>query len=207
MVHGRRDRLFRWESALLFGIGLSLLAGLRLAGQQKALAEKLVRLHVVAASDSREDQETKLAVRDAVLRQAEPWLEQAQSQEQAMEILAQHLPELAQAGAEVPGVAGQVTASLEEDAWFPTKEYTDFSLPAGRYPALRITLGAGEGHNWWCVVYPELCGDGIAETVAQRGEGLSQDQIALITGETEEYEIRFRALELWDRVARWFEDV
>lgn len=185
------------------GIAFALLAGTWLSGQQNALAERVVRLHVIGASDSEEDQAVKLQVRDAVLAQAEPWLEGASSQEEAMTVLAEHLEELAQVGAAVAGTS--VTASIEENTWFPTKEYTDFALPAGYYSALKITLAEGEGRNWWCVVFPPLCTGSISEPVAQRAGNFSEDQIKLITGENEEYVVKFKAIELWEQFSDWME--
>lgn len=198
-----KGKLYRWELALLLGVGAALLAGTWLAGQQKALAEQLVRLHVVGASDSVEDQEVKLRVRDAVLACAAPWLEEVESREEAEAVLTAHLTELAQAGAEVAQGA-KVTAAIENDVWFPTKEYTDFSLPAGRYTALRIFIGEGKGRNWWCVVFPPLCMGAVSE-VAQEAGNFSREQIKLITGENEGYVVRFRLMELWDRFVENFQ--
>ncbi len=164
-----------------------------------------MRLHVIARSDAEEDQAEKLRVRDAVLEEVEPWLEGAESQEEAMAILVQRLPELARVGAEIVGEGVAVTASLEEDVWFPTKEYEDFALPAGRYTALRITLGEGEGRNWWCVVFPPLCLGSVSETVAERAGNFSGDQVRLITGENEGYVVKFKAMELWDEFNSWLE--
>ena len=205
MVHENKFILRRWEAALLFGVGFALLMGAWLTGQQKALAEQMVRLHVVANSDSAEDQAVKLRVRDAVLARAEPWLEEASTQKEALDILAAHLPELAQTGAEVVGEGVTVTASIAQDAWFPTKEYEDFALPAGKYTALRITLGEGEGKNWWCVVFPPLCLGSVSETVAERAGNFSDGQLHLITGESEGYVVKFKAMELWDELSAWLE--
>ena len=205
MVHGKHSRLRGWEKCLLFGIGFALLTASWLTGQQKALAEQMVRLHVIARSDAEEDQAERLRVRDAVLEEVEPWLEGAKSQEEAMAILVQRLPELALVGAEIVGEGVAVTASLEEDVWFPTKEYEDFALPAGRYTALRITLGEGEGRNWWCVVFPPLCLGSVSETVAERAGNFSEDQVRLITGENEGYVVKFKAMELWDEFNSWLE--
>ena len=190
---------------MLFGVGFALLTGAWLTGQQRALAGQMVRLHVVASSDSEEDQAVKLLVRDAVLEQAGPWLEGAGSREEAVEILGAHLPELARIGAETAGEGVEVTASIEEEAWFPTKEYEDFALPAGKYTALRITLGEGEGHNWWCVVFPPLCLGSVSETAAERAGSFSEDQVRLITGESEGYVVKFKAMELWDELSAWLE--
>lgn len=190
---------------MLFGVGFSLLMGTWLIGQQKALAGQMVRLHVVANSDSEADQAAKLLVRDAVLTQAEPWLAEAATREEAMELLAAHLSELARAGAAAAGEGVAVTASLEEEVWFPTKEYEDFALPAGKYTALRITLGEGKGHNWWCVVFPPLCLGSVSETVAEKAGSFSEGQIRLITGESEGYVVKFKAMELWDQFSSWVE--
>lgn len=198
-----KSMLYRWELALLLGIGVALLAGAWLAGQQKALSEQLVRLHVVGASDSVEDQEIKLQVRDAVLACAEPWLEGVDSREEAEAVLTVHLAELAHAGAEAAQGA-KVTAVIEDDVWFPTKEYTDFSLPAGRYTALRIFIGEGEGRNWWCVVFPPLCMGSVSEVVQETGN-FSTEQVKLITGESEGYVVKFRLMELWDRFVGSFQ--
>ena len=205
MEHTTRSRLHIWEGCLLFGVGIAVLTAVWLTGQQKALAERMVRLHVVAQSDSAEDQAEKLRVRDAVLAQAAPWLEEAGSQEEAMEILAQQLSARAQVGAETVGAGVEVTASIEEAVWFPTKEYEDFALPAGQYPALRITLGEGKGQNWWCVVFPPLCLGSVCETVAERAGNFSEDQVRLITGESEGYVVKFKAMELWDEFTQWVE--
>jgi len=195
----RKNCFYRWELALLLGLGLALLLGTRLSGTQAALAEKVVRLHVVGASDSAEDQAAKLRARDAVLEEAGAWLAEAEDREEALALLSGHLEELARAGAEAAGTA--VSAQLEE-TWFPTKRYTDFALPAGRYTALRLTLGEGEGRNWWCVVFPPLCLGSVSEEVAQRSGGFTDGQVRLISGEEEGYIVRFKLLELWDQWTR-----
>ena len=196
------SKLHRWELALLLGVAAAMLMGTWLAAEQRALAGELVRLHVVGASDSEEDQAVKLQVRDAVLAQAQPWLEGVTTREEARRILEEHLEELAQTGAQVSNGAA-VTARIAEDEWFPTKEYTDFALPAGRYTALKIVVGEGEGHNWWCVVFPPLCMNAVSEVTREAGN-FTQDQVKLITGESEGYVVRFRMLELWNQLTRAF---
>ena len=198
MVHRKKTHMTRWELALLLGLGLSLLAGTWLSGQSKALTDNVIRLHVISASNSAEDQAVKLRVRDAVLAQAQPWLEGAGSTAEAVEILGSHLPELARTGAETAGVP--TTAALEENAWYPTREYTDFSLPAGKYTSLKITVGEGQGRNWWCVVFPPLCTDSVVETAAQWPESITEEQVSLITGADEGYVVKFKALELWNEL-------
>lgn len=203
MAYNGNRKLRRWELALLLGVCVAALMGTRLSGQQSALAEKLVRLHVIGASDSLEEQAVKLRVRDAVLAAAEPLLEETQNSGAARAVLSEHLEELARAGAEVSD-GRPVTASLEDNVWFPTRNYVGFSLPAGKYTALRVTVGEGQGRNWWCVVFPPLCTDVVSEA-ATEAAGLTGEQVRLITEENETYEIRFKTLELWEELCRKIE--
>ena len=133
--------------------------GAGLLRDSKALEENLVRLHVVANSDSQEDQDLKLQVRDAIVAQLNGVMEELDSAQEAKEFLAEHLGELEDTANRVLQQAGshlkaQVSLALEE---FPTRVYDTFQLPAGLYEALRVTIGEGAGHNWWCVLYPNLC--------------------------------------------------
>ena len=152
-------KLKRWEVALLCGVLAALLWSAWAGQEQAELAGQVIRLHVLANSDSQADQELKLAVRDRVLEQAEDLYPEDATLEQAREILEDNLDELAAAGQQVVDEAGKdypVTAQLEE-CWFPTKKYENFALPAGEYTALRVVIGEGEGQNWWCVAFPPLC--------------------------------------------------
>lgn len=204
MKHFNPSRLRLWEAALFLAFGLTLTAGVWASASEAALANQVLRLHVIANSDSQEDQALKLEVRDAVLAQAAPWLEGADSQQAAEAALTPHLDELAQTGREVLAQAGRddgVTVSIS-DVWFPTKQYDGFSLPAGQYRALRVVIGEGRGRNWWCVVFPPLCLGSVTEesveTVA--GEALSDDQVALITGQDGGYVLKFRFIEWWEEL-------
>ncbi len=204
------NRLRRWELALLLGLALAALAGVWLDGEQAALAGRVVRLHVIANSDSAEDQALKLEVRDRVLREAETLLAGQTTPDGAAAVLAGHLDELAGAGAQAVAEAGYgypVTVSLEDSVWFPTKEYEDFALPAGRYRALRVVVGEGAGQNWWCVVFPPLCLGSVTETAAETAAegGFDPEQVALITGESEGYVVKFKALELLESLKEWAE--
>lgn len=196
-------RLRRWEVALLLGVALAALIGAWLGNQQTALADKVIRLHVIANSDSQADQALKLQVRDRILAEAGDLFAQGESRAQAEATLVARLEDIAVAGAETVGEMGYdypVTASVEHNVWFPTKEYTDFALPAGEYTALRVVIGEGSGENWWCVVFPPLCLGSVSETTSQTAAdgGLTAQEMSLITGESEGYIIKFKALELWD---------
>ena len=203
-------RLRRWELALLLGLALAALLGARLDGAQGALADKVLRLHVLANSDSQADQALKLRVRDAVLERAEGLLAGAGDRAEAEALLAARLPDLAAAGADAVGAAGYgypVTVSLEDSCWFPTRVYEDFALPAGRYTALRVEIGAGAGCNWWCVVFPPLCLGSVSETAEETAAqaGLTEREVALLAGGEGEYQIKFRAVELVEGLRHWLE--
>ena len=168
-----------------------------LQGQQQRMAEKLIRLHVVANSDAAEDQYIKLVVRDAVLAEAGNLLADASD---ARAAIAGGLPQLeaaANAALRAEGSADTARVSFRREL-FPTRVYSTFSLPAGVYPSLRVTLGEGNGHNWWCVIFPSLCtpatADGFAAAAA--AGGFSQAEIALMTQADEGYSVKFRSLEL-----------
>ena len=118
-----------------------------------------VRLHVVAADDTAAAQALKLRVRDAVLAEARALLAGADSADAAWEAVNAALPSLAAAakdGARAGGYLGPVRC-MTGVFDFPERQYGDVTVPAGRYRALRVVIGAGEGHNWWCVLYPSLC--------------------------------------------------
>ena len=200
--------LRRWELALLLGLALAALLGVWLDKSQSALADQVIRLHVLANSDSQADQALKLKVRDSVLAAAEAYFQPGATRDETEAVLRAHLRDLATAGAETVAEEGYdypVTASLVENYWFPTKEYTDFALPAGQYTALRIVIGEGGGQNWWCVVFPPLCLGSVSEPAAQTAlsAGLSEDQVSLMTGEDEGYVVKFRAMELWEGFQHW----
>ena len=119
----------------------------------------LMRLHVVANSDSEEDQQLKLAVRNAVVRAIWPQLAEVTSYEEAEQRAAELLPLMAQvARDELRRLGSQQSVRVEKGVyWFPEKQTGDRIVAAGRYHAVRIVLGAGEGNNWWCVMFPPLC--------------------------------------------------
>ena len=198
--------LRKGEWAILISLSAMLLFGLWLEREQRGVSDRVLRLHVLAHSDRAEDQELKLKVRDAVLQEAKAILPESTSVEQAEKTLGKNLDRLAAAGAAVVAREGYdypVSAELK-DTWFPTKEYEDFSLPAGEYRALRIVIGDGGGQNWWCVVFPPLCLASVSETAAETAlkAGMTEQQVALLTGESEGYVIKFKVLELWEQLKR-----
>ena len=184
-----------WESAVLIALCISLCTALWAQGKQQDISRNLLRLHVVAAGNTEREQALKLRVRDAVLTYISPKLESAENPEEAERIVTEELENIAVA-AKSAAEGQSVSVSLGEES-FPTKYYEGFSLPAGRYRALRIVLGEGMGENWWCVVFPPVCLS-AAQTEQLRAV-MGEEEYGIIT-ESEDYAIRFKILELWGKL-------
>ncbi len=166
-------------------------------GEEKIYTD-MIRLHVIANSDTDEDQSLKLKVRDAVLTVVEKMT--PDNREEAEKNIADNKEEILEAAKEViaeNGYSYPVTMELGTEK-YPEREYDGFTLPAGRYRSLRIIIGEGKGHNWWCVLYPPLC-----RTAAEKREetfiaaGFTEEQYRTITesGKTR-YKVKFKILEL-----------
>jgi len=183
------------ECSMLIALSISLCLALWGQAEQTALAEDLVRLHVIAHSDDEYEQALKLRVRDAVLASAESILENAENARDARILLSENLDALKQA-AESTSEGRQVEITLTEES-YPTRVYGGFSLPAGKYVSLRILLGSAQGQNWWCVVFPPLCTTATAENAEAV---LGKENAALITRESPSYVLKFRSIELWDEL-------
>ena len=197
--HGYNLKFF--EIALLIGLAVFLTSGALALRTQDELADKVVRLHVLANSDSGEDQALKLQVRDVVLERATAILEQSADRREAESCLRGQLLELERIAAEKIAAEGYdypVTVNLENTD-FPTKEYDGFTLPAGEYLALRVIIGEGKGQNWWCVVFPPLCTAASADVPASAlAVGFSEEEVSLITEENQGYVLKFKAVEWWE---------
>ncbi len=186
-------RMKRWEIGLLVWLLATICLCAFPAQTQSGLAEKLTRLHVLANSDSEQDQSLKLQVRDAVLAasKGETVLDAA---------LLEKLQRAAQKTVDRAGYDYPVRVT-RENCYFDTRQYETFSLPAGYYDAVRVVIGEGAGRNWWCVIYPPLCAGMCQadwESVA-REAGLSEDEIGLICEENG-YVIRFKLVDLWGKL-------
>ena len=199
-------RAARWEWALLIAILISFAWGTWADRTQQQLSDKVLRLHVLANSDSEADQALKRKVRDSVLETASAILADCPDRETAEQRLSAALPEIEDAArARIAAEGGKQTVTAElRPTVFPTREYEDFTLPAGEYLALRVVLGEGKGHNWWCVVFPPLC----AETTSSLSQtamaaGLTEEEVALIT-ESDGYQLKFKAVELWEKLMAYF---
>ena len=173
----------------------------------EAVRENVLRLHILANSDSEEDQALKLRVRDAILRETAESFARSGSREETGRLARALLPkieETARATLEAAGCTDAVRAGLVH-MYFDTREYDGTILPAGYYDAVRIELGRAEGRNWWCVVFPTLCVPASSEGFQETAEasGLSSQLAGTLTREEGEYEIRFQFLDWLGQVKNW----
>lgn len=159
--------------------------------------EDTVRLHILANSDSAEDQQLKLEVRDYILAEYGPRLGSQGNIDQAkakIESLLDEIRDFTKRKVAELGYSYDVRAVMDNE-WYETREYEGFSLPAGYYCSLKIIIGEGNGKNWWCVMYPPLCTE-IATEAAPADDGLidySKEEILLI--KSGKYNIKFKILE------------
>ncbi len=199
--------MYRYQRILTGGIILLFLLGLfsvlPIHGEQE-IYDSVVRLHVLANSDSEQDQALKLLVRDEVLRVTAPLLEGCKSREQAELILGEHSEEIAAAAQAVvreQGYEYPVSVLLGKEQ-YPTRSYESCCFPSGTYVSLRVCIGDAEGQNWWCVLFPPLCLSAASADESTSNEeafisvGLTGEQYKVIT-ETDnvKYRIRFKLLE------------
>ncbi|MBQ3005655.1 MAG: stage II sporulation protein R [Clostridia bacterium] len=158
----------------------------------------VLRLHILANSDSEEDQNLKLKVRDAVLKEGADIFEGSQNVEEAVSKITpqkDRLKSIAEKVIKENGKNYPVTVLLETE-YFETRTYEDVTLPAGEYLAVRILIGEGKGHNWWCVMFPPLCLPAATDTVDAY---MSDDEITLVKSQPE-YEPRFKIVEWFQKI-------
>lgn len=199
-------RIVCFSLASLFTLSGSFL--LRVHGEQQILAAKMIRLHVIANSDSEEDQEIKLRVRDAVLEMVNIITKGTENVQQAAETIRKNLPRIKAAAESALRKAednSKVTVTLTKEAYH-TRYYDTFTLPAGEYLSLRVQIGNAKGHNWWCVVFPSLCEAATAEEFYQSAEAgaFSEEEVDEITSGESKYILKFKALELLQKLLSKF---
>lgn len=167
------------------------------------LGEGVLRLHILANSDSESDQALKLQVRDAVLGYAKREFTAVENKAQAMALAARELEQLEQVAEQVlreKGCDMPVTASVEH-TFFPTKVYDNGTrLPAGFYDALRLEIGQAKGKNWWCILYPALCFGGSIE----QSEQALGEQGELATSDAPQIQVKFKLAEWWNSFVALF---
>ena len=166
------------------------------------LYSDVMRIHILANSDSAADQSLKLAVRDKVLEACSRYYDGCSGKDEALDITRSHIGEIeAAAEREIRrrGFDYPVSARIVTDD-FDTRFYGSFTMPAGRYDALRLTIGDGAGKNWWCVMYPSLCVG--AASADDMKEELDRGEYRVVT--SDRFDFRFRLVEYFEDVRGWF---
>lgn len=188
--------------AILVGFILtSIISQTVFTAQCDDMPEHLLRLHILANSDSAEDQQLKLKVRDYILEEAGDMLSSADNKIEAEHITKTNLDNIERIAQEYVGSLGynyKVKVEFKENLYFNTREYEKFTLPAGRYDALRITIGDGAGKNWWCVMFPPMCFSS-AEEESDLSQVLSEEQIDIVENKTK-YEYKFKVVEIYNEI-------
>ena len=197
MAHNKK----RWIKAVSGALVICLMLSVcQLHGTCQGVRENAVRLHILANSDSEEDQALKLKVRDAVLAASEDWPQTADTAEEALALAESRLTEIQAVARHIilaEGYDYPVTAEVCR-MYFTTRQYDTLTLPAGMYDAVRISIGDGAGQNWWCVMYPPLC---VGAATDRKGATSlwSDSQQELVQG-GERYVVKFKVVEWAQRV-------
>ena len=198
----------RWVASLCLGLCVAVICQcVLLSTQCTAIRNNLVRLHILANSDSEQDQALKFKVRDALLAYGGELFTGYTTKEQAIAQVEDSLEDIRQVAEETLQKEGcflPVTCQLEE-TYFNTRVYDTVTLPAGKYTALRVLIGNGAGQNWWCVMFPPLCIPAAGEVTAQTDglEGvLTQKEQDLVLGGPR-YQMKFKAVEWFQQAKEW----
>lgn len=189
-------------SLLISNIGSFIGDGRRL----DKLRGSVLRLHIIANSDTEEDQRLKLTVRDALLARSNELFADASDLSEAESAVQKKLPEIERIAAETlcsQGCSDSVRAEVT-DVVFDERTYGDITMPAGEYRALRITIGEAKGHNWWCVMYPPLCIPAACTVVddKEKEEEFFTDRELDVLRKPAKYRVRFA---LWDKIKSVFD--
>lgn len=172
----------------------------------KDIEQSVFRLHIIANSDSEEDQKLKYAVRDNIISYLNTLCENSSSKIETMEIASNNLYNLQKIAENTIRDNGfDYSATVEIGNFnFPTKNYGDISIPSGYYDALKVKLGKSSGQNWWCVLYPSLCfispENGIIsnESKKELKETLNDEEYSIISNDTPSYQLKFKLIEIFN---------
>lgn len=194
-------------AALVISVLISSLTGFVRDGRElDRLRGEVLRLHIIANSDSPEDQRLKLRVRDAVLEHSGDFFGDAGSRDEAELGVREKLPEicaLAERTLRENGCGDRVSAEIT-DVEFNERTYGDITMPAGEYRALRITIGKAAGHNWWCVLFPPLCipaACGVVDDEEKEKECFDEEELEILH-KPKKYRVRFA---IWDKMKSWLD--
>ncbi|MBR4880249.1 MAG: stage II sporulation protein R [Clostridia bacterium] len=170
------------------------------------LQDSITRLHILANSDSYEDQMLKIKVRDAIISNTDI-LEGGYSKDKIDDALLEKIEDIARETIENEGFTYEAKASFT-NMYFDTRTYDGFAIPAGYYDAVRVEIGEGKGENWWCVLFPPLCAPLAGKTVSDvaRDAGLTENDVGIIMKDGEIYALRFRSVELLGKIKHLFDN-
>lgn len=200
-----------FEKALAVGLIITVLFSFcGFAGQCNDIPNRVLRLHVLANSDTDADQALKLKVRDRIVKESAGIFDNVTNKDQAEAAARQKLSVLQAAAADEikkQGYSYPVKVYLT-NMYFTTRQYETVTLPAGNYDALRVEIGKAQGHNWWCVIFPPMCLP-AAEESKELKDVLNDSQLEIVkNGQSEpQYEAKFKAVEVYDNIRNWFCDL
>lgn len=193
-----KKTIVRIEISVLIAVVICCLININAFSEQcDSIRDKMLRMHVIANSDSEEDQALKLKVRDAVLSEGKELFDGTISSQDAEKILIPHIKELEQVASETiknEGFDYDVKITVQEE-FFNTRVYDNaITLPAGNYMAVKVIIGEGKGQNWWCVMFPPMCLP-AANAESELSDVLTDEETEIVTN-SEKYEFRFKIIEL-----------
>lgn len=198
------------EKALLIGFVIAILFSFTsftaFAAQCEQIPNEVFRLHVLANSDSEEDQALKLKVRDRLLDETGTLFSECTTKEEAMSAAKAniaYLEQVAQDEIYKQGYTYGVTVEVE-NIFFDNRQYDDITMPAGNYDALRVLIGEGAGQNWWCVLFPAMCLPAAEkrEGMPELDDVLTDEQMSAVEGN--QYEVKFKTVEIYESIKSWF---
>lgn len=169
------------------------------------ISTEVFRLHILANSDSEEDQALKLKVRDALLEYTDKLFDDAKDRNDAENIAKENIETL-QSVAQNTVYKNSCNYTVNAEVvkmYFNTRYYENYTMPAGMYDALRITIGSGKGHNWWCVMYPSICISSAINNDEKVEKTFSENQQEIVRGN--EYEYKFKVVEIFEKIVSFFE--
>ena len=197
-----KKTIFRIEISLLVALIICGVLNINAFSQQcESIREKMLRMHVIANSDSEEDQQLKLKVRDAVLLAGEKVFDGSITATEAKEKITPYIDYLENTALETiknEGFDYNVKITVEKE-YFNTRTYENsVTLPAGYYTAVKVIIGEGKGQNWWCVMFPPMClPTAVAE--CEISDVLTDDETEIVT-ETDKYKFRFKIVEILEEI-------
>ncbi|HDK7166843.1 TPA: stage II sporulation protein R [Clostridium botulinum] len=202
----KRILVFMLSIIVIFFIGfncLNLIYG-STSSEQKNISNKIIRFHVLANSDSIEDQSLKLKVKDEIIKHMMPKLDKSNSIDESRKILKENDKEIKKIAENIINKNGykySVNTYLGQEQ-FPIKTYGNITLPQGQYEAYKIVIGNGQGQNWWCVMFPPLCFVDVTkgevstkETEQKMKKVLKEEELKSINNSKNSYEIKFKVVE------------